>query len=338
MRVLFVKLKHIGDLLLLTPTLAAVKASVPRAEITVVARRGTEAILAGCPQVDRILTGPAPEASRRGSGQLTRSFRLVRTLRAEHFDHVFELGDNDRGRWLSVLCGARERTTIGWNPRLGRIWRAKFQHLPLFNWWVAHRVEKDFHTVAAVLPIGREPGPLIFDRTRWEAPPNVPHSPYAVMHPATRWRQKEWPADHWIDVGRWLTHRGLEVVVSSGPAADEVAVADSIAHGIGGSCRATGGKLSWPQLARLLGGAKLFAGVDTAAMHLAAACQVPTVGIFGPSIDWQWSPWKCPHKICAPPAPPLELEPLQRMKLAERRDIREVTTDAVLAACDELLT
>ena len=40
------------------------------------------------------------------------------------------------------------------------------------------------------------------------------------------------------------------------------------------------------------------------AMHLAAACQVPTVGVFGPSIDWQWSPWKCPHLVCAPPAPP----------------------------------
>jgi len=44
----------------------------------------------------------------------------------------------------------------------------------------------------------------------------------------------------------------------------------------------------------------LFAGVDTAAMHLSAACQTPTVGIFGPSVDWQWAPWKCPHRVCAP--------------------------------------
>ena len=58
---------------------------------------------------------------------------------------------------------------------------------------------------------------------------------------------------------------------------------------------------AWPQLAGLIGEASLFAGVDTAAMHLSAACQTPTVGIFGPSVDWQWAPWKCPHRVCAPP-------------------------------------
>ncbi len=338
MRLLFIKLKHIGDLLLLTPTLAAVKAALPAAEITVVARRGTESILAGCPQIDRILTGPAPELDRRGPGQVRQSLRLVQDLRAARFDHVFELGDNDRGRWLSILSGARERTTSGWNPRLGPIWRMMFQHLPAYNWWAAHRVEKDFHTVADVLPIGPEPGPLIFDRARWEAPPWQPDGAYAVLHPATRWRQKEWPADRWVEVGRTLAQRGLRLAISSGPDAGEVAVANEIAQGIGDAAKSTGGKLSWPQLAGLIGGAKLFAGVDTAAMHLAAACQTPTIGIFGPSVDWQWSPWKCPHRVCAPPAPSADLEPKRRMQLAERRDINEVATTTVLRACEELLS
>lgn len=337
MRLLFIKLKHIGDLLLLTPTLAAVKAAQPDAEITVLARRGTEAILAGSPHIDHLRTGPAPETDRRGPGQLRQSMHLLGELRAARFDHVFELGDNDRGRWLSLLSGARERTTIGWNPRLGPIWRATFHHLPNYDWWTAHRVEKDFHTVSAVLPLAGEPGPLVFDRTRWETPPQVPAEPYAVLHPATRWTQKEWPADRWAEVGRHLLGRGLRVVVSSGPDAAEVSTAEEIARGIGGGARPTGGLLSWPQMAGLIGHAKLFAGVDTAAMHLAAACQTPTVGIFGPSIDWQWSPWKCPHRVCAPPAPPAELDPVRRMQLAEQRDIGAVPTGAVIRACEELL-
>ncbi len=338
MRLLFIKLKHIGDLLLLTPTLAAVKSALPSTEITVLARRGTESILAGCPHIDHLLTGPAPETDRRGSGQLRQSLSLLRGLRSARFDHVFELGDNDRGRWLSLLSGARERTTAGWNPRLGPVWRAMFQHLPQFDWWGAHRVEKDFQTVSAVLAIGSDPGPLIFDRGRWEIPPLQPDEPYVVLHPATRWPQKEWPADRWVEVGRHLLERGLTPVISSGPDTGEVAVASNIAAGIGAAAVATGGKLTWAQLAGLIGHAKLFAGVDTAAMHLAAACQTPTVGIFGPSIDWQWSPWKCPHRVCAPPAPPAELETKRRMKLAERRDIREVATSVVVRACDELLS
>ena len=63
MRLLFVKLKHIGDSLLLTPTLAAVRAMYPQAEIWVVVREGSQGILSGCPAIDRLLTVAAPESA-----------------------------------------------------------------------------------------------------------------------------------------------------------------------------------------------------------------------------------------------------------------------------------
>ena len=64
MRLLFVKLKHIGDALIMTPALMAARAAYPRAEIWVVVRQGCEGILAGCPAIDRVLTTAAPEAHR----------------------------------------------------------------------------------------------------------------------------------------------------------------------------------------------------------------------------------------------------------------------------------
>src|SRR4051812_1951183 len=141
MRVLFLKLRHIGDLLLLTPTLAALKAAEPRAEVWVLARRGTEGILDGCPHVDRVVLDAAPETEQRGSSGLGASLSLLRLLRSQEFDHAIELGDNARGRWTALFSGARERTASGWNPRLGKLWRGKFQHLADFDWWTAHRVE-----------------------------------------------------------------------------------------------------------------------------------------------------------------------------------------------------
>ncbi len=343
MRVLFLKLRHIGDLLLLTPTLAALKAAEPRAEAWVLARRGTEGILAGCPHVDRVVLDAAPEADQRGSGGLGASLALVRLLRSQNFDHAIELGDNARGRWTALCSGARERAASGWNPRLGKLWRGKFHHLADFDWWTAHRVEKDFRTAAAALPFlrDREPGPLVFSPERRAAPPDglMPPAgePYAVIHAATRWPRKAWPGVRWVEVGRHLAARGLRLLVSSGPADAERAEATSLAASIGPAARATGGRLPWPQLAGLLGGACLFAGVDTAAMHLAAACQVPAVGVFGPSVEWQWSPWKCPHRVCAPPAPPADLPPLRRLQLAEQRAIADVPVAAVIEACEELL-
>src|SRR5439155_13712127 len=109
MRLLFIKLKHIGDSLLLTPTLSAVRAVYPQAHICVVVRQGCEGILAGCPAIDQILTSAAPEAKKRKARQFWAELQLIRTLRRQKFDCTFELGDGDRGRLLSFLSGSTER-------------------------------------------------------------------------------------------------------------------------------------------------------------------------------------------------------------------------------------
>jgi len=57
------------------------------------------------------------------------------------------------------------------------------------------------------------------------------------------------------------------------------------------------GQLSLKQLAALTARAKLFIGVDSAPMHIAAAMGTPTVVLFGPSGDPEWGPWQVPHKI-----------------------------------------
>ena len=80
MRLLFLKPKHIGDALLLTPTLMAVKAGYPEAVIWVLVRRGTESILAGCPAIDRVVTTASAEAKGRRISALLDDLRLVREL------------------------------------------------------------------------------------------------------------------------------------------------------------------------------------------------------------------------------------------------------------------
>jgi heptosyltransferase-3 len=59
------------------------------------------------------------------------------------------------------------------------------------------------------------------------------------------------------------------------------------------------GKLSLKELAALAGRARLFIGVDSAPMHIAAAMQTPVVALFGPSGELEWGPWRVPHRIVA---------------------------------------
>lgn len=330
MRLLFVKLKHIGDALLLSPTLAAVRSAYPDAEIWVVVRKGTEGILRGCAAIDQIRTTAPPESSRRSWRDAVRGLRLLNELRSQHFDLAFELSDGDRGRLLAGLSGAQE--VVGTSVNVPLNWLA-YQTVTRFSdsdWTAGHRVEKDFQTVNSVLPLGAPIPPLQFTASScspWQPAEGL--GEFAVFHPGTRWRRKRWPLDRWEALGRSLRDRGLTVVVSAGPDAEERDAAAALVAGIGVGTLSTEGRASWAQLAWLLRRARLFVGVDTAAMHLAAACGCCTAALFGPSVISQWRPWEVPSRVITPPegtTPEASLDGIHGIRVGD-----------VLLACDELL-
>jgi heptosyltransferase-3 len=328
MRLLFVKLKHIGDALLLTPTLSAVRQSYPAAQIWVVVRRGTEGILAGCPEIDHLCVTASPESHRRRSRDLLADLRLLRRLRSQHFDYAFELSHGDRGRMLVWLSGARVKVANHGVYPLGRFWRQRFTRLSTVDWSALHRAEADFRVVAECLPlsVGEIPGLVFSARLTETCDLPVGDVPCAVLHPGTRWQRKRWPPQHWVELGERLSGRFTRLVISVGPDPAEQAMGRSIASRLPPGSICTDGNLSWRQLAGLLYRAQLFVGVDTAAMHLAAACQCPTVAIFGPSPEALWRPWRCPHRLVSPAG-----------MADEGRATGLVSVDAVWRACESIL-
>lgn len=226
---------------------------------------------------------------------------MIAELRRKKFDCAFELGDGDRGRWVCALARAKLRCTNESLIKLPRIWKLAFKSISHFEWRYRHRVEKDFFTVAHALDLGATPGPMRFAR-ECAVPSWVSERAGAgaiVFHPATRMAEKFWPEDRWIELGRALKEYGSPIVVSVGPAPEEIALGERIAAGIGCEAFSTRGEMTWAQLAEVLHSARVFVGVDTAAMHLAAACQSPTVAIFGLSSVVQWRPWQVPNRVLA---------------------------------------
>jgi heptosyltransferase-3 len=76
--------------------------------------------------------------------------------------------------------------------------------------------------------------------------------------------------------------------------------------------------------------ASFFIGVDTAAMHLAAAAQCPTVCLFGPSPIYEYHPWKVKNWIISPQDC---LGKDEAKKILENELMKEIPVDRVLAAC-----
>ncbi len=114
--------------------------------------------------------------------------------------------------------------------------------------------------------------------------------PYAVLFVGASWSGRVWPAEHFTEVSRRLTARGLRIVVSGGPA--DMQYAAPILRSMGASVQDLVGKTSLAELVELLRAARLVVTNETSAMHLAAAVGTAVVSIVGGGHFGRFAPYE----------------------------------------------
>jgi ADP-heptose:LPS heptosyltransferase len=112
-----------------------------------------------------------------------------------------------------------------------------------------------------------------------QIPTGLPSRPYAVLFPGAGWTGKRWPAERFIEVGRRLKTRSLNIVVSGGSADRDSAA--SIVRELGNDTIDLVEKTSLPQVVETIRGATLILANDTSAIHIAAAVGTPSLCILG---------------------------------------------------------
>jgi heptosyltransferase III len=324
-------------MLLTTPTVAAIKARHPAAEISLLVREGTHSVLEGCPAINRIFQTCPPEKNmRKGFSRIFQDLEVLKQLRALQFDYVFELGDSDRGRFFAIASGAHMKVCGGNGKNTpGRTWSRFFDSVILSNWKTMHQVEKDFHAVKSVLNLGDQIPKLVFEASCDLSPLGIyPSAPYLFIHPVTRWNRKKWPFASWqLLLQKIVQSTTYHLIISSGPDTQEREMASLLASSIGPRATFTGGALHWREMAWLIRRADQFIGVDTAAMHLSAACGCPTVALFGPSKVSSWHPWRVTHQIIRP----VGLEDADLNKMDGNTLMSQIKVEAVYEAAMKLL-
>ncbi|HTY98266.1 MAG TPA: glycosyltransferase family 9 protein, partial [Rhodocyclaceae bacterium] len=161
---------------------------------------------------------------------------------------------------------------------------------------------------------------------------------FVQLHPASRWLFKTWPAERVAALVDGLAARGDRVVLTAAPDPQELALVGAIVAAAHVPVVNLAGQLSLKEMAVLSAHARLFVGVDSAPMHIAAAVDTPVVGIFGPSGELEWRPWGVPYRIVASefhPCRPCGLDGCGGGKISEC--LTSLPAGKVLAACDELL-
>jgi heptosyltransferase-3 len=305
-RALVIKLRHHGDVLLTSPVFTVLKRAAPHAEIDALVYLETASMLAGHPAIS-VLHTIDRSLKRQGIVARTRGeLRLWRALRARRYDLVVHLTGHPRGAWLKRLTGAR----YGVAPaREGAWWRASFTHRYLLpRATPRHTVEANLDALRriGIWPDDDDKGLVLVPGSDAQArcrallqEHGLARGGFVLIHPGSRWMFKCWPAAATAALLDRLAADGWPLVVTGAPDAAERRLVDAIRHAARARIVDLAGQLTLAELGALIGWARLFIGVDSAPMHMAAAMGTPVVAMFGPSGDIEWGPWRVPHRVVA---------------------------------------
>jgi heptosyltransferase-3 len=340
-RALVVKLGHIGDVVVATPVLSALKRAWPGLELDLLVNQGTEAVVEHHPLVGRLLV---LERGRRGPAELAYQAGLVRRLRRRRYDLCLELSGGDRGAFLAWASGARLR--VGFAPKRRSLRGRAFHRLADGGGTDRHQVQAFLRQVRALgLEPGEpglslEPGPAA-RRAAGElmAGHGLEPGGFAVVHPTSRWMFKCWTPQGNAALIRRLHKRGLAVALTAAPAPAELAFARRVRALLPPEARVAdlAGRLDLQTLAALIGRARVFCGVDSAPMHMAAALGTPVLTMFGPSGERMWGPWQAAAEVLVGECPEHHCgrDGCQGGKVS--RCLEQLPPERALAALDRLL-
>jgi len=307
-KVLFIATRQIGDVLVTTPLISKARELWPDAQFHFLGYRGKLDMLYGNPDIAEIIE----TSDRPGFGEYLSLFNRL----FQRYDLAIITQPSDRAYMYGLVAAFRRVGVLGGHPQGKELEdKSKRSKSEKQNAWkkfiCIHTVDVDYfkqHVIAEKLRLlevfFRNPLEL-FSKPISVTPPvgealtpsvtNALDQPYVVVHPGPLTAYKRWPLAHWQHLITWLVSKGFQVVLSASPARQDVQLNHDIISLLNGETAAkvvnAAGKLSIPQTGTLLRGAALYIGVDTSITHLAAACNTPTITLFGATPPTNFGPW-----------------------------------------------
>jgi len=335
-RVLIVKLRSIGDTVLVTPALIALKRSLPDAQIDILLEDWVAPLLKGFDAVDNILTVGKSFAARS---------KAAREIRKNKYDVVFNMHGGTTATFFVRASGARHR--VGY---AGHQYSFLCNHLlsSASDFWqkeITHSVEQQLALIGSVgIPVDDLPrtrlavtaGSAASLAEKLQAIGFDAADSFAVIHPLAAFDSKRWAMENFAEVIEHLWGKGIKSIAVGAKneieALDELKALCNVPFWISE-------KIDLPETTALLSKASLFVGNDSGIAHMAAAMQVPTVVIFGSMNRDHWRPWTdAPNEVVFEDLPCQPCAGYVCKEFGEPKCILSVKPEAVIAAIDRVLS
>ena len=332
MNILLIQLKRIGDLILTTPAIVALRKNFPDAHLSLVVSRAGQELLPAISGIDKILLV---------SGKADDVVDWIALLRGD-YDYCLDFTRNDRSAFLTFLSHARKRITSD-HPNLRTKIRSRsyneFVECPVR---LLHTV--DYH-LALLEPLGiRDPSRAIrldLPRSAIEKADALLQTAstgedFVILHPGSARTEKFWEAERWARViDHCASERQMTCILTGGRSSIEQAQIAKIKSSTNSNVCDLSGKTDLLTLAELVRRARLLITVDSAPMHFAAAWNTPQVVLFGPTNPFHWHPRsECAVVLLGDfEGPVTEFDPKQRAV-----PMNQISTQSVIDAMESLLS
>ena len=342
LRAVIVRVGAFGDILHALPAVCALRQQLPDAYLSWVVDPRWLPLLASTsldpvpgspsmPIVDHCFLANTKLWKRRGvsAATITNIAQLTREMRAQNLSLSIDLQGSLRSAVLGKLSGAfrlvgsatpRERpASLLYTERI----RAGAQHV------VAQGCELLAQVFGIPLSAGPVQLPLDPDAEQWAEARLPSHTRPILLAPTAGWGAKEWPPERFASVARELSKAGHLVLVNATSPTDDtasrvVAASDRCAEPI--AC-------SLSQLIAIVRRSRLVIAGDTGPLHLAAALDVPVVGLYGPTDPARTGPWRTRARVLRDPASVTD----HRRHRATEAGLLNIHVNHVLDAAWELL-
>ena len=289
-KILVIQLGDIGDVVWAIPAFWALRAAFPQADLSVLVRNNNGEFLLDDSNIDKIFTV-------HGESVLG-GLRLLRNLRREKFDLLFDLRADDRGAFISFFSGAKMKaaqyySSLSWRNRA-------FTHLvdsPSSKERVLGAAEQSLKIIRGfgIKEVTSTPQVFVAQNLRDKMSKLLTEEKvetkngWISFNPFSRWVYKEWDIDKWRQLALFVWKAYGMAVIITGSAAERKR-ADGLVSKSLSPIHNLAGKTTLREMAALLQMSRLHVGVDSAAPHIAAAVGAPTITIYGPT-DWRdWAP------------------------------------------------
>ncbi|MEJ7862475.1 MAG: glycosyltransferase family 9 protein [Pyrinomonadaceae bacterium] len=303
-RVLVVRLRSIGDTVLATPSLIALRRFLPDAQIDILLEDWVVPLLEDSDLIDNIICVPNKNSLPVNKDKMSAKDLLIcrlfvaALLRETKYDVAFNLHGGTTATFFVRASGAKYR--VGYKNYQ---YNFLYTHLApdSAQFWQQEQVHSAEHQLALLgsvgVPVADKPKSRLvvtegarnsIENKLAKSKIQNPKSKIALLHPAAAFDSKQWATEKFARVADFLSEKGFNPVAVAAPGEREVL------ENLKQNARVpviTFDDLSLPEITALAAHAALFVGNDSGIAHIAAAVDTPCVVVFGSSNVYHWRPW-----------------------------------------------